>query len=247
MALQIRQHSFNPAPWLVTMTIGVLLVALATPGLISLYTARPATALVSELTTPDADHTSQELQTAVQELEAAFEYEPGRRQHTNEQTTLLLNLYYKLKSSGREVEAIGFLEQASLVITRSLKFAPSDANLWYLLAETRALQGKMDRKTRRILNMSYLSGPREGWIALRRLQFSLRYWLLLGKDLRRHVKKEIRTLWSTPSYQRTFIRKFSSSSVRARRVIFAQIKTYGDEDIQKFQKLAKQARWKLIF
>lgn len=243
MSLQIRKHSFNPLPWFMTLVFGVLLIALVSPGLMSLYYARPATVLVDGLKSSTDDKSFSELMTAVQQFKLASGYEPGRRQHHNEQATLFLNLYYKLKTAKREREATSILEQARLTLNRSLKLAPGDANLWYLLAEIRALQNKMDSKTQRFLGMSYLTGPREGWIALRRLQFSLRYWLLLDKEIRRHVTREIRTLWMDSRYQRTFIRQFSKNTVRVQRVISTQIKSYGDEEVQKFLKLAKRAGW----
>jgi hypothetical protein len=243
MSLQIRKHSFNPMPWFMALVFGVFLIALVLPGLISLYHARSAMVLVGDLTNSTNEYTQSELATAAQQLELASGYEPGRRQYYKEQATLFLNLYSKLKTAKREREASSILEQARLTLKRSLKLAPGDANLWYLLAEIRALQNKMDPKTQRFLGMSYLTGPREGWIALRRLQFSLRYWLLLDKEIRRHVTREIRTLWMDSRYQRTFIRQFSKNTVRVQKIISTQIKSYGDDEVQKFLKLAKRAGW----
>ncbi len=243
MVLQVRQHQFNPASWLVTLVVGLLLVALAAPGLMSLSTARSASALVGGLPAQEDARVFPELQAAVQKLEAAMALEPGRRQYAVEQTTLLLHLYYQLKSTRRRSEAGSFLKRASLAITRSLKRAPGDANLWYLLAEIRTLQGQMDGKTRRILGMSYLTGPREGWVSIRRLQFSLRYWLLLDSEVRRLVKREIGTLWSDPNYRRVLMRRFASQTIRVQRLIFSHINTYGEEEGRQFQKLARRAGW----
>lgn len=244
MSLQFKTHSFNPVSWFGTVVLGVLLVALSARGLFSLFYALPASSFVENLNKPATiDHTLDEFDMSAQTLELAKQFEPERRQHHTDEATLLLRLYYKLKSIGRETEADGKLEKARQTIVDTLKRSPGDANLWYLLAEIRALQNKMDHITQRFLNMSYLTGPREGWIALRRLSFSLRYWLLLDRGLRHHVEKEITTLWSDRAYQRIMMQQLSHNTVRAQNIIFTQIKSLGDEDVQKFQTLAKRIGW----
>ena len=246
MSIQIRRHRFNPAPSIATLLFGIVLVAMSFMGVMSLYKSHAARKLAGELRGEGASGMmEEELQGAVIQLDLASAREPGRRKYNLDQVMILFRLYYEQKTAGRDRDASRSLKKASAAIANSLKRAPGDANLWYLAAELRAMQGKMDGKARRFLGMSYISGAHEGWIALRRLQFSLRYWLLLDDELHRFAKQEMRTLWSSPAYRRSFVRQFSRKTARVQRLIVSQISRYSEDDKQKFLKLAKGSGWRI--
>ncbi len=244
MSLLVKKHSFHPLNSVIMLLFGLLLMILSAPGLLSLLHTRSASKLVKQLASSQQGIPTKRLLVASEQYEAASQTEPGRRQFYEDRASVLLALYYRYRSAGRKGDARLVLQKVARTLETSLRFAPANANLWYLIAETRALQGKMDGTAKRFLAMSYITGPREGWIALRRLQFSLRYWLLLDEELRRYVRREIRTLWSDTSYTSTFLRLFSKRSKRAQTVIASEIDQLGSAERLRFDKASKRAGWK---
>lgn len=245
MALKIRKHYYNPLPALLALALGVLLVGVSIPGVVSAFFALTPLRLADRLDddskfAPPAD----DLAAASKRLLQATRLAPAHRLLRNKQSTLMLRRYYALQQQGETREAGQLLDAVRISLTDSLRLAPGDANQWYLLAELAALQHRLDTRTFGYLTMSYLTGPREGWIGLRRTTFALRYWLLLDAGLRDRARREIRTLWLDRSFRHILAHSFARETARAQKIIHAEVSGIGEAEAEALVKLARQSGWK---
>lgn len=244
MSLQIHQHQTNRAAWLALCVAGALLITLSVPGLTAQFYAQPSSTIVHKVSQGEKGVTIERLRETLQGLQLATAYEPGRRQLWNSKATIVLRLYED-SLSGEDAEiSKDILTRAQQDIILTLRSAPGDSNLWYLLSEVRAKLHVADPQTFDYLTMSYLTGPREGWVAYRRLQLSLRLWPFLGEDTRRYAKREILTLWSTTPLQRELAGVFINTTVLGKRIISQEIKDRGAAEFSRFEAAIKRRGWK---
>lgn len=80
--------------------------------------------------------------------------------------------------------------EAETDLERSLKVSPIDAFLWLMLYSVRAARYGIDEKCMNYLEQSYVTGPREGWIALRRNRLALAALQLLNERMQESVTSE---------------------------------------------------------
>ena len=69
------------------------------------------------------------------------------------------------------------------VVRGSLSCAPADPFLWFVLHWLENTRGGFDQKNFKYLRMSYMLGPNEGWIAIKRNRFALALFKYLPPDL----------------------------------------------------------------
>ncbi|MCK1345781.1 MULTISPECIES: hypothetical protein [unclassified Bradyrhizobium] len=89
-----------------------------------------------------------------------------------------------LEEADREVEA------AEHKLIAALHLSPTDSLLWLLLYSVETTRNGFDPKTLSYLDRSYLAGPHEGWIALRRNRLSLAVFPVLGDWTRQATVSE---------------------------------------------------------
>lgn len=110
----------------------------------------------------------------------------------------LANLLFRRGTTYRQLnevdEAVADLEQADTTVRSLLACSPFESNQWLSLAIIDAKRRGGGDKTFAILNMSYLTGPREGWIIHRRMEFIATIVPFLPDSIRRHHKNDQRVL-----------------------------------------------------
>lgn len=72
----------------------------------------------------------------------------------------------------------------------SLMLNPADALAWFMLYSASNDSDGFDQENIKFLSQSYLVGPREGWIALRRNRMALAVFLLLSRAMQDRVVSE---------------------------------------------------------
>jgi len=75
-------------------------------------------------------------------------------------------------------------------IRRSLANSPEDPFLWLVLFWLENTRNGFSKENLKYLRMSYVTGPNEGWVALRRNRFSLALFSQLPDDLARQAVAE---------------------------------------------------------
>ena len=110
----------------------------------------------------------------------------------------LANLLFLRGTAYRQLnevdEAVGDMEQADAIVRSLLACSPFESNQWLSLAIIDAKRRGVGGKTFAFLNMSYLTGPREGWIIHRRVEFIATMAPFLPESIRRHHKNDQRVL-----------------------------------------------------
>src|SRR5581483_10514237 len=72
----------------------------------------------------------------------------------------------------------------------SLSLSPTDPFLWLMLYSLEATRNGFDIKSLRLLDESYATGPREGWVALRRNKLSLSVFPMVSDGLQTEIVSE---------------------------------------------------------
>jgi hypothetical protein len=85
-------------------------------------------------------------------------------------------------------------------VTRALSQSPADAFLWLAAFWGKSLNGAPDDANLALLRMSYETGPREGWIAIRRNRIALALYPRLTPDIKGNVVQEFAALVSSGLY-----------------------------------------------
>jgi hypothetical protein len=246
MKLHVRTHKSAPLSWSVALVFGVLLLASSTPGIISHYFVYTASQLTDweALSEQPQDKRLARFEKASGLFRQAVGYGIGDRKVYRAQ----IDLYTRYEALLRQVSQVEKADQYRVEIERllssSLRRAPGDSNFWFLRAKMRALKSKFDSRSNSYLNMSYLTGPREGWVAIRRLAFSLRYWLLLRPEAQHQVRREIRTLWRETSLRRWLIDVFVKSNNRASGIIYSEVSGIDEQEAVKLIKTARKRGWR---
>ncbi|WP_129590829.1 hypothetical protein [Bradyrhizobium shewense] len=88
------------------------------------------------------------------------------------------------EEADREVEA------AERKLIAALHVSPTESLLWLMLYSVETTRNGFDPKTVSYLDRSYLAGPHEGWIALRRNRLSLAIFPVLGDWTRQAAVSE---------------------------------------------------------
>ena len=227
--------------WGMFAVLGGILVFLALPRLAAEYNRLQAAPTLLAISRRGEEISGTKIAMAAEKLENASSFANGNRTIFNALATADLAIYESFKSEGKGDEAYAALSRAQANLRKALKRAPGEANLWYLLAEARARSRGVDKKTVEYLRLSYLIGPREGWVAHRRLKFSLLLWPLLPKDTRAMVYREIRSLWSKHVYRRELARIYLQASESGQKAMLAGIEKMGENEKVRFLKLVNHA------
>ncbi len=241
-----RRHHFDPRPWGLPLLFALGLLALAIPSVLASFFAFSPAHLARKVSENQMEQqvAQEDLLAAITRLQTARWFAPHDRQIKNAEITLALRRYGLLYAQKRFAEANHVLRETARLLESALADGPGDANLWYLLAELRSRLMGMGEKTLAALALSYLTGPRAGWIAERRLGFSLKFWLFLDPDLRRYVRREIRTLWREGLYQRVLAKHFATTTLRGRKVIAEELASLDPEAPAQLAKMARAHGWR---
>jgi hypothetical protein len=86
------------------------------------------------------------------------------------------------------------LDQLDASIRRSLSAAPADPFLWLALFWSETMKDDWSKKDFAYLRMSYLVGPHEGWVAVRRNYIALENFSALPQDLAAAAVTEFKNL-----------------------------------------------------
>jgi hypothetical protein len=86
------------------------------------------------------------------------------------------------------------LEVTRKAIERALSAAPSDSFLWLMLYWVRTARAGFSESNLPLLRMSYLTGPNEGWVAIRRNRFTFIAAPFLPPDLLDRSQTEFVTM-----------------------------------------------------
>lgn len=108
--------------------------------------------------------------------------------------TLLLYAYENLSQAQQHNLALQQLLQARSYLRSYLQRTPGSPNHWFLLTQVSYILGQAKTVDRKTLRLSYLTGPREAWIARRRLAFGFQNIQKLDAEFEGHLKKEFRSL-----------------------------------------------------
>ncbi|KRQ12575.1 hypothetical protein AOQ71_15590 [Bradyrhizobium manausense] len=82
------------------------------------------------------------------------------------------------------------IEAVELRLFDALRVSPSDSFLWLMLYSVETTRNGFDPKAIRYLDRSYLAGPYEGWIALRRNRLALAIFPMLQDRMQQVVVSE---------------------------------------------------------
>ncbi|MEM7621395.1 MAG: hypothetical protein AAF228_13285 [Pseudomonadota bacterium] len=110
------------------------------------------------------------------------------------QITLSLFNYDILSRFGKNASAQHNLEMAISHIRSYLRKSPASSNYWFLLTQSLFVLDKKKELDASALQLSYLTAPREGWIARRRLGFAFQNILLLPPEFRKFMMQEFKSL-----------------------------------------------------
>lgn len=86
------------------------------------------------------------------------------------------------------------VETADHQLIQALSTNPSEAFLWLLLYSVETARSGFDPKVVQFLEASYLTGPHEGWIAVRRNRIALAIFPMLRERTQRSVTSEFSEL-----------------------------------------------------
>jgi hypothetical protein len=109
-----------------------------------------------------------------------------------------LRLLEDALDSGRRGEIASETLALKEQLSRALGCSPADSFLWLALFWIEVNQGGYQTEQLNLLRRSYLLGPNEGWIALKRNRFALSVFEKLPSDLRELVQSEFAKLVDTP-------------------------------------------------
>lgn len=93
-----------------------------------------------------------------------------------------------------EADLLAALPRLQQVTMTALQAAPGDSFLWLMLFWAKSASTGVTSNTIPLLQRSYELGPNEGWIALKRIRFSLASLQSLPPSLGERVKTEFRAL-----------------------------------------------------
>lgn len=86
------------------------------------------------------------------------------------------------------------MKETHEVIRKSLVSSPADPFLWTVLFWLENTRGGFKRLNLQYLNMSYVLGPNEGWVAVKRNRFALVLYPSLPKDMEEDTVREFSRL-----------------------------------------------------
>lgn len=225
--------------WALVFVFGLLLAAMALPRLAAEVFLLRSAQTVDVLTNASGKPSRQDLDRAAKDLDWARRFSPTNPIIANQRATIDLALYDSERGRTGLDGAFSFLEQAEEEIGSALHLSSGNANLWYLLAETGARLSGPNRQVLQSLQLSYLAGPREGWVARRRLGLALRLWPLLSANTQNMVRREIATLWSLPAYRTDLARIYLGSQKPGAEALLEAIAERGGRD--RFLRLIDQS------
>ncbi len=226
--------------WSIIALFGSVLVVAALPRLAAEYNRLGATPIVKAISENKREVRGDAKEYAINNLNVAVSFTPENRALYNALATMDLFLYEGYKSGAESDRAFKSLKLAQENFQKALRTAPGDANIWYLLAETGVRLQGADARALEALRISYLIGPREGWIAHRRLGLSLRLWPLLPTGTRKMVLREIRMLWISGGYHTVLVRHFLRAGKTGQEAVISEISKLGEKQTSRFRLLVKR-------
>ena len=186
------------------------------------------------------------LVSLIKNMESASSISFYNSKYRNEKVTHLLELYniYNNQPQKNTENLKHILRTAENELMNGLFLSPANSNYWYLLAEVRAKLYTADSKLNELLKMSYFLGPREGWIARRRLLFVLNNWEITDRKVRRLAYKDIVLLWNEKYYQKHLAEIFLATGKLSKKIIYKEINKNGYDSIKHFTKVLKSKGYK---
>ena len=245
---QQEQHRTRAKPigWIGSGFVGLLLLALAGPGTIGAYHGWLASDKAKKISAGNAKKiTAHEVARALEQLQTASSYGVGQRNLFQHRTTLRLWEYEQdlsQKPSNKAREQLVIIQSE---IVRALKKAPANSNLWYLASEVTARMSGPNKKALAFLKMSYVTGPMEGWVMIRRLGLSFRVWGALPPTMKEDVRRQVRAIWGEKRkhYYRALAKLFVRTTPRGRDVILANLTDYGKKNRRQIAYFFRKAGW----
>ncbi len=227
-------------------SLGVFLISLAVPLLFAEIAVGESNIILNGLQPVKYASSPHKLKKAVGEMNAAVLWMPGNRKYAEGRISLSLGIYehYVTTGEGNSRKARRLLASIDDQIVTALSSSPANSNLWYLLSETRVRLAPDDERIFDYLKMSYMTGPREGWIASRRLAFALKNWRQLDLDNQRFAGQDIKLLWAEVPYNKYLAAIFLKTSRSGRKIIYRHINDGGYQEVLKFRNTLKKLGWK---
>jgi hypothetical protein len=111
-----------------------------------------------------------------------------------------LRLMEESLMSGKPQPSAADLDDFQKAVNAALAGNPASSLLWLMEYRLQDLPGGNPDRALKFLRMSYLSGPNEGWIAVRRNSIALRVFPLLPPELAEQVLAEFRGLVQSGFY-----------------------------------------------
>jgi hypothetical protein len=124
-------------------------------------------------------------------------------------------------------------------IERSLTAAPTDGFLWVALYWLSNVQNGFRPEHLKLLRMSYLMSPREGWVALKRNRLSLAVFSALPSDLRDRAIDEFAGL-VVSGLRRPAAEILIGPGWRVRDVLLARLADLSDAQRQEFARTLRE-------
>ncbi len=227
-------------------SVGVFLISLSLPLFFAEMAVGQSRYALKGLQPVKYSTSPEVLKQAVTDMNSAVLWMPRNRKYSEGRISLTLGIYehYVTIGEGHSRKARRLLASIDDQIVAALTHSPASSNLWYLLSETRVRLAPHDNRIFDYLKMSYMTGPREGWIASRRLAFALKNWNQLDPDNQRFAVQDIKLLWAEVPYQKYLAAIFLKTTRKGKKIIYHHINDGGYDQVVKFRNTLRQLGWK---
>ncbi|MGH1352214.1 MAG: hypothetical protein ACRBBN_15600 [Methyloligellaceae bacterium] len=227
-------------------SVGIFLIFLSLPLFFAEVAAGQSRYTLNGLEPVKYSTSPDKLRQAATEMNSATLWMPQNRKYAEGRISLTLGIYehYVTIGEGHSRKARRLLASIDDQIVTALTHSPASSNLWYLLSETRVRLAPHDHRIFDYLKMSYMTGPREGWIASRRLAFALKNWNQLDLDNQRFAEQDIRLLWAEQPYRKYLAAIFLKTTRSGKKLIYRHINDGGYEEVLKFRASLRKLGWK---
>jgi hypothetical protein len=129
-------------------------------------------------------------------------------------------------------------------IRRSLSAAPADPFLWLALFRLQEMNGDHSQQDFAYLKMSYLVGPREGWVAVKRNRMALAAFPELSPDLADLAVTEFKDLVASGYYDAA-VEILAGPGWPIRDTLLRRLQEVPDEARRQFARLAAQLGYEI--
>jgi hypothetical protein len=165
------------------------------------------------------------LASVTPQVEAAEQANPCRASALHSAVIVRTRITERAVVEGDEITAE--LSALDTSIRQSLACSPADPFLWTVLYWAESNQNGFQPPYLQYLRLSYLLGPNEGWIAMRRSAYALSIFQLLPTDLKPKVVAEFANLLDSGFYAAA-IQIFTGPGWSNRSVLLPQLKDVGE-------------------